>query len=299
MKIDILVHPGAEHQIQAAQALSAGLACHGDEGRIVATPDALQTPVVACWGWRKGKPLRAAGKRVLVMERGYVGDRFRWTSLGWDGLNGRARFPLVEGDFHRWDSVLGCAGLPPAAPGSAGSYALILGQVTGDASIEGVDIAAWYAHAYQALRKHGLLVFFRPHPVEIKRRGAAAMTACAGARLLEAPLEKTLAGAAVAAAYNSNALTDAVLAGVPVVAGDRGAMAWPVARQKFADHPESAGNVFEWAARLAWCQWLPEEIADGTAWEALKSCIEPDSGWSPSFAKAMEGRPSEAPAQEG
>ena len=30
------------------------------------------------------------------MERAYISDRFTWTSLGFDGLNGRAKFPQIN-----------------------------------------------------------------------------------------------------------------------------------------------------------------------------------------------------------
>jgi len=73
------------------------------------------------------------GRDVLVMERGYIGDRTHWTSLGWNGLNGRARVPLAPADggarFERNYSRL----MHPYNP--AGHYALIIGQVPGDASL--------------------------------------------------------------------------------------------------------------------------------------------------------------------
>jgi hypothetical protein len=128
-----------------------------------------------------------------------------------------------------------------------------------------------------------LPVFFRPHPVEIERRGAAAAIP-AGRRLAmkNGTLEEALAGAAAVAAYNSNSLTDAALAGVPCLAGDVGAMAWPVVGRGLLDVP-ALETRSSWSARLAWCQWRDEEIADGSAWEVLAGCMEPGSGWSPSL----------------
>jgi hypothetical protein len=93
-------------------------------------------------------------------------------------------------------------------------------------------------------------------------------------------LAEALAGAAAVAAYTSNALTDAALAGTALLAGAPGAMAWPVAGQGLAAVP-SLGDRTSWSARLAWCQWRHAEMQAGEAWEALAGAMEPGSGWTP------------------
>lgn len=287
MRVEIVARPEAPHQVKAARALLEGFKRHGVTAQIAAPGDPLHgAPVAVCWGWRNGWQHYAAGKRVLVMEQGYVGDRLEWISLGWDGLNGRARFPRMDDNGSRWCGVLGLAGLPQVEPKAGGDYALVLGQVTGDASIEGVDIRDWYHKAERRLAETtGLTVHFRPHPVEVERCGAPP---------LRKSLAEALAGAAVAAAYNSNSLTDAALAGVPVIAADAGAMAWPVAGQGL-DAAPAIQRPFVWAERLAWCQWRHEEMASGAAWEALRTAMEPGSGWSPSLeTRAAAAAPSAA-----
>ena len=90
MKVTVCASHTAKHQVEHQRAMLKGLAAHG----IPATAGALnhvETVHVAVWGWRHGAPLRAAGHKVLVMERGYLGDRMAWTSLAWNGLNGRAQ----------------------------------------------------------------------------------------------------------------------------------------------------------------------------------------------------------------
>src|ERR1043165_6830238 len=66
----------------------------------------VRTEAVACWSWHIGKGLRESGKDVLVMERGYLGDRFVWTSLGWNGLNNRAQWPVID-DVSRFKTHFG------------------------------------------------------------------------------------------------------------------------------------------------------------------------------------------------
>jgi hypothetical protein len=85
-------------------------------------------------------------------------------------------------------------------------------------------------------------------------------------------LAEALAGAAFAVTWNSNSGVDAAMAGVPVVAMDEGSMAWPVAAHDLGAVPRLPERR-PWAAQLAWCQWRPEEIADGTAWEALSGAV--------------------------
>lgn len=295
MKIDIWVRPGADHQAHAAQLLTAGLARHGDEARIVSWPEQPKADVVACWGWRHGAelarpPVQARGRpgrRVLVIERGYVGPRAEWTSLGWDGLNGRARFPLVDDGGERWRACFPGA-LKPEVPAATGSYALIMGQIEGDASLSTggavVDIRGWYRQAAGFLGAiTGLPVVIRQHPVDLGRRGRPADGTIAGIPILEGSFEEALAGARCVAAYNSNALTGAALAGVPILAEDPGAMAWPVAGHGLESVPQLQQRE-SWAHRLAWTQWRDEEIADGTAWDLVRDAMDPDGArWAAAF----------------
>ena len=93
MRVHIVVSRNAGHQIECAEALVRGMRLAGDEGAVFTSevearkrePDAM-----SIWGWRKGHLLRQAGWDVLLMERAFVGDRFKYCSLGWNGLNGRA-----------------------------------------------------------------------------------------------------------------------------------------------------------------------------------------------------------------
>lgn len=213
---------------------------------------------VACWGWRVGQRFAASGHPVIVMERGYVGDRFAYTSLGWNGLNGYARFPEYPDDGGARFLEHGGRILPWR---ESGDYVLILGQVRGDMSLRGRDLTGWYAEqAALAARRYGLPVYFRPHPLG-REKGFASVP---GVRELpECSLADALAGARLAIAYNSNACLDAVLAGVPCYAGDRGTMAWRLCMRRVDElaYPDRE----EVAHQIAWCQWSLEEIASGRA----------------------------------
>ena len=148
-----------------------------------------------------------------------------------------------------------------------GDYILIMGQVSGDASLEGLrDFNGWVLKMLQRVKEHHVgMIFYRPHPL-------ARQVAPHGIRCLNGTIEEDLSGASIAVTYNSNSGVDAVLAGVPVVVMDEGGMAWPVASHDPAIviYPDRTA----WASEMAWCQWTDEEIRNGDAWEHLKQKYE-------------------------
>lgn len=84
---------------------------------------------------------------------------------------------------------------------------------------------------------------------------------------------ETLAGAFVTVTYGSIACVDSVIAGVPCVVLGNG-VARPISSTvirsiplpRWPDRPERE----QWLANLAYSNFSPEEIADGTAWNILK-----------------------------
>jgi hypothetical protein len=201
---------------------------------------------------------------ILVMERGYFGDRFEWTSLGWDGLNGRARFTVVD-DQSRFEKNFEQL-LKPWRQTSG--YALIIGQVVGDAALLGVDIHAWYRKIGVSLWKQGWDVKFRQHPVEVDR--GVAMPHVSFAQTLSGSLTEALAGAGLVVTYNSNTGVDAILAGVPVHAEDAGSMVFELASHDLqVVKPGRETRLHE----IAWMQHSMQEIQSGAAWEIAKESM--------------------------
>jgi hypothetical protein len=252
----------APHQTSHMEALASGLARLGHK---VQWWEGYHPPtdvdVLAGWGWRKCHPLTKICGTVLVLERGYIADRFEWTSLGWNGLNGRAVFPDI-GDPSRWRRHFQHLRKPWRR---SEGYALVMGQVSDDAALWGVDIATWYQRTVTDLVAAGWDVRFRPHPVELQK--GRPVPSLIGAKRLGGELVDAIAGAGIVATYNSNSGVDAALAGVPVYAQDIGSMAWPVAFKSLTD-PKTF-NRAAWCNRLAWKQWRLKEIASGEALEIV------------------------------
>lgn len=272
MRLAIVTSGGAPHQVSTGDALERGCAALGDSTVRLGSPGEFAAlcragekfDAVAIWGWRKGSLLRADGHRVLVMERAYIGDRYSWVSLGWNGLNGHAIWPVVNdmGTNNRFSRHFSQY-LKPWKPIGSGHYALLMGQVPSDTAVRAIHFPAWAYEMTRHATSLGYVVRFRPHPQ---------MPRCTvpGARTYEGlPLETELEGASFAITYNSNSGVDAVLAGVPTITTDKGAMAFPVTTHTLRE-PLVRPNRHEWTSKMAYRQWLPAEIADGSAWEVVR-----------------------------
>lgn len=268
------IHRLLSHQVEWATAFCDGLRRHGFVVDIVPGPDYRPVDLAVFWGFRATHIMdgqRESGGRFIVMERGFV-DRMEYTSLGFDGLNGRAQFPAPPPGSDRFARLFpGALKTRPWSAPASDAYVLVMGQVHGDASIKHIDIDGWYQATVDVLQAHfDRPVRFRMHP---GHRGSGWTPR--GAEVDSQSLEEALAGAAWVVTFNSNSGVDAALAGVPVVTVDRGAMAWRVAGHEISSEPPlpAAGLRAAWAEQLAWCQWSKAEIAAGTAWEALTSCF--------------------------
>lgn len=222
----------------------------------------LGSDVAVSWGWRNGALYREQGWRVLVFERGYIGDRLgRYTSIGWNGLNGRATWPEYPDDGGERFRACGFE-LQPWRDG--GDYTLLCGQVRTDAAVNGVDMQKWYERsAEEARAAYGLPVRFRPHPGEVKRGIAQPVRGC---EFDTGSLSESLAGASHVITYNSNTATESLLAGCDTVAVDAGSMSYGVAGTRIGE-PCKRDKREAWAHALAWKQWTLEEIASGKALE--------------------------------
>lgn len=251
--VAIVTVSSLSHQAFYADALSKGLASHGISAAVVPFHAAPEADWYACWGWRVGASLRAQGKPVLVMERGYIGDREEWTSLGWNGLNGRAAHnPPIAGRFDACGFTL-----KPWNP--KGWYVLLVGQVDGDCA---APAPGWYAQAATHLGALGLPIKFRPHPVSIERNEIMKVPGC---EVMRGPLADALQSAAVVVTYASNTGVDALVAGKPTLAFDQTSMVYGIAESIWRVPHEP--NRAAWADAVASCQWRVNEIRDGSALE--------------------------------
>lgn len=272
----VVIMRRVDHQRRTAESLQKGMRAHGDECDIYDSSEELRMSgvdydAVCAWGWRRCEPLfRNGHSAVLVMERAYLLDRFHWVSLGWNGLNGKAQWPLPTGT-RRWNEYF-AQGMRPwierdLVTDREQRYALVLGQVPTDTACRHIHFQSWAGFVTHQLHLKGWTVVFRPHPQALTVRVLTSAIISKDRSLYE-----DLDGAAFAVTFNSNAGVDAVMYGVPTVTIDQGAMAWDVASHSL-DDPLVMPDRTQWGTALAWKQWLPKEITDGTAWAAVRSAM--------------------------
>lgn len=267
MKAGVYRVPGRHHQAHA-DAMAEGLKRHGVEVSTFGHMPAPDADFCTVWGWRCGERVRGLGftKPILVMERGYLGNRMEWTSLGWDGLNGRARWNEPQDNGERfWANFGGLA----CAWEQYDGYALMIGQVEGDMALRNVNFAQWCRVAADVLQEKGFDVRFRPHPEAVRRGQPLPVPQ---SLVIDGTLSQALSEAAVVATWNSNTSTDAVMAGVPAYAIDEGAMAWPVTAHDLLDDPVMPDRE-EWFRAMSWRQWTLDEIQSGAAWEVVRTAM--------------------------
>lgn len=260
------------HQRQHAEWMAAGMRAHGVTVEAAGFDCPAEADIAVVWGWRQRRVIRAAkeaGRPILVMERGHIQPRMEWTSCGWGGLQNHAIYPVVEDGGLRFMANFG-EQFQPTSPGTA--YVLVCGQVDGDASIGDLDVKAWAQAVTDNLARRGHEVTYRPHPL---MRRQSENWCPAGARVSVGRLSVDLGMAKACVVYNSTAGVEAALAGIPVVALDKGSMAWSIASHSISApfrFPTQKERV-TWASRLAWTQWTPAEILSGEAWAVIASAM--------------------------
>lgn len=265
LRARVLARRASYHQAELGGAFAEGLERHGwavDVGETWRPSDLL-----IVWGVRRTIDIAAQrrhGGAIVVLERGYIGDRFAWTSVSFGGgLNGRAEFRGAKEDGARFEKHHGHLMRDWQ---HRDGYALLIGQVPNDMSLAPVKgrLDGWYRETAAALKAAGWDVRFRPHPVALEKRVGGDVP---GVPTIGGTLDEALAGAGVVVTFNSNTAVDAVLAGVPAITVDEGSMAWPVTGHEISDvlRPDRGA----WAARLAWCQYSDAEMRSGECWAAV------------------------------
>lgn len=276
----LFVVPKDNHQLDASKALSEGFKRHGlHDIRIVKgyDPRIHNADLVAIWAWRpkrKGslwwlidQSQKAKGNHTLVMERAYVGERHLWTSLGYDGLNGRADFCNKDiTDISRFNKHF--PDLMKTWQNTQGSNkVLIAGQCKMDAAVSHININEWYRAVTIELAQRGYDVHFRPHPLNTHPwipEPDLPVTID-----LFPTMEESMVGTKAVITFNSNAGVLSTLAGIPTVSMDVGSMVYGITSHKLSDISQTPERS-KWAAQIAYTQWLPEEMESGEAWEHLK-----------------------------
>lgn len=260
MKITIHISPNPQlpHHKEWIGAIAEGFAAHGIAVRTRYDFEPTDCDLAIFWSHNarvdkiKEKQL-ASSKDYLALERGYSGNRYQYSSVG---FNGPARLGEYCNKNSKHDRIKKLKlDIKPWKTG--GDYILLLGQVPNDAALRGLNLAQWTAEVKEKISKiTNKEVRFRPHPIVFPNNPKT--------------LAEDLDGAAVVITYNSTSGVDAVMHGVPAITLDRASMAWDVSGHSLDDilDPPTPDRS-QWLADLAYTQWTLAEISSGKCWKHL------------------------------
>ena len=255
MQIGIFTRGKDSHSHKYEEAFAKGLTTHNITPTWYSSGDKpLDIDLAVVWGVNNQGLIQHLEKYdidYLVLERGYIGDRKKFTSCGFNGLNGWADFQLEYVDDKRLHHVEQF--LKPIRK-EEGDYILVMGQVSGDASVRYIGWNGWLQKTFDRLKKStDKPIYYRVHPLDHSPFIPTGMDVLGG------KLDAAIQGAAHVVTLNSNSGVDALLAGVPVISDDEGSMIWSA----------NPLNRKEWLEEMSYCQWTIEEMASGETWQHL------------------------------
>lgn len=226
--------------------------------------------------------LRANGAFKVDLPRSYAAyDSSVYYAIGYDGIKRHADYCNAGVGSDRWDKL----GIRLKGWRKDGQHILLIGQPLHGLSTQHVNIFDWYAQVFAHARNINRRVIYRPHPRTATIRHNRARMAKEIARVIEAAGPKTtmrvsknrllgddLDGAWVTVVFTSNAAVESAVKGVPVVACDRGCMAWEVAATSLEDMKKPVmPERQDWLHRLAYAQWNVKEFRSGSCWARYRS----------------------------
>lgn len=255
----------ATHHTYWLGAFADGLKKHDVPFEIIDPCEMPDCDLLVMWGHHRMTHINKQtthGKSYLVLERGYFLDRYEWTSIGFNGLNGYADFHNYNSPGNRWHRHRHL--MQPWKDNEEGQI-VVIGQWKSDATLRHVDIKSWYVKTLTTLEnRFDSEIVFRAHPGHPGQREPKS----------RATLQQLLEDARCVVTFNSTVGVEAVMMGIPTIATDRGSMAWEVTGHSLDDIAAPVRYDREqWARDLAYTQWNHEEISTGVAWDHLRQRI--------------------------
>ena len=208
--------------------------------------------------------------------------RFSWTSYFQD-----------EGDYcnenspsDRWEQVQKDQRLTVKEWRKKGDYVLVMLQRPGDSSLVNLlkkhgTYEGFVTHTLKEIKQNtDRPIRVRMHPLRqdrqleiLKNFDVTISDNMQGAGILEGGvgLQKDFDNAWCVVGFNSNALTESVMEGIPTFSMCASSMAWPVSNKtlKLIEQPMTFERQ-QWLNNLAYCQWREDECIAGMPWEHLR-----------------------------
>lgn len=213
--------------------------------------------------WSKQRILDAhSGRSLIIIESAFV-SRGQYWQVGFGGFAGTGDFRNDDMPVDRWLSFN--VNSKPWKRRPDGPV-VVMGQLPRDTTVQNTDHPKWCRETVRYYESLGQSVLFRPHP----RIENAEVYGIPASLHDTRDLQEVLHEARCFVTYNSTTGVDGAVKGVPVIAMDRGSMAWPVANHKLSDiHNLSYPDRDAWLAGLGYSQWSLDEMRAGLPWKHL------------------------------
>lgn len=218
---------------------------------------------------------------ILVIDKGYSRDRMpfnggsvpRWWRMCWQDVHPTAYFMNDSRPADRWARM----NLPlfnrQHAP-QTGNIVILGSSAKFHQTMQMEDPNTWTRMVRDGIHRHCRNpIIFRPKPSWKDAVPIEGMVFDWGHK---SQVADTLACAWCAITYGSIACVDAICAGVPCIVLGNGVAA-PISSPFLNDVTGPTWKPLsereQWAANLAYCNFTPAEIGDGTAWKILKESM--------------------------
>ena len=221
---------------------------------------------------------RSAGKPVVVIEVGGLKRNFSF-KIGINGINRDADFANQDFDDKRWP--LFRHELQPW--NSTGDIIVICGQHDASEQWKGMPrMEQWIIQKINEIRKYTTRpILVRPHPrnninfkesdfTNVKLRHPKRDYKTYDDTDFKATLERTWA----VVNHSSNPAMEAVIRGIPVFVSEA-SLCHDVGNINLADiNTPAMPNRINWANKLAYTEWFPDEIEKGLPWDRIKKRLK-------------------------
>jgi hypothetical protein len=269
MKVACHFHPQSRRSTHLAQAMAAGARAIGLTAAAVEGFDSPAGDVGIAYGW--GRPelfdaYQAQGGHFAYLDLGWWGRKPKTNVLGGFhkiAIDAREPTAYFRGNFAT--DRFATHGLTAAPWRASGSHVLLAGMSAKSAKTRGFQPQEWEMATIEAIRAvTDRPIVYRPKP------SWAEATPIPGTifSFPDIPLEVALRDCWAAVTLHSNVAVDALLAGIPVNVAEGVArdFSTPLVHIETPRRPDDREQLM---ADIAYCQWLPAEMASGAAWRHL------------------------------
>ncbi len=221
---------------------------------------------------------RNAGKPVVVLEVGGL-RRNKSFKIGINGVNRKADFANQEVDDTRWNLF----NHKFKSWRTTGNNIIILGQHHNSEQWAGLpEMNNWFEQQVQQIRKYtDRHIQIRPHPrnpvgFDVRKFNNVSMRRPIMDRktIDDTDFKDTLHNAWAVVNYSSNPAMEAVINGVPVFVSED-SLCYEVGNKSLdnINNPQMPDRQ-NWANKLSYTEWFPDEIKKGLPWKRIKKRLE-------------------------